>query len=95
MKVFVLYFVGPTGPNTESWFGKFIGVYTSQREAARAVERQQRRAEFRHYPQGFQVECVHLDEDYDGAVNLGDYGGSGNLGPVPPQPLPPPPPPPS
>jgi hypothetical protein len=79
MKVFVLYFMGPSADG--SWFGKFIGVYSSQRETARAVERLQGRPGYSHYPKGFQVECVHLDEDYDG---------SANLGPVPPTPLPPP-----
>jgi hypothetical protein len=81
MKVFVLSFMGPAAGG--GWFGKFIGVYSSQRQALFAVERYQGRPGFSHYPQGFQVDCVQLDEDYE--------EGWTNLGPVPPSPdLPPP-----
>lgn len=80
MKVYVLYFMGPSVDG--SWFGKFIGVYSSQREAMYAIERHQRIRGYSHYPKGFQVECVQLDVDYEG---------SKRLGPVPPKPMPPPP----
>ncbi len=63
MEVFVLYFMGPD-PNGHP-FGKFLGVYSSQSRAARAVERLQGLPAFRHYPKGFQVEVVRLDGDFD------------------------------
>jgi hypothetical protein len=75
---FVLYFLGPDADG--HWFGKFLGVYSSQARAARAVERLQGRPGYCHYPRGFQVECVRLDEDLD----------QSELGPPPPRPLPPP-----
>lgn len=75
--VFVLYFVGPDSEGHS--FGKFFGVYSSQGRAARAVERLQSRSGYSHYPKGFQVECVRLDEDY-----------LDNPGPPPPIPIPPP-----
>jgi hypothetical protein len=78
VNVFVLYFMGPDGDG--HWFGKFLGVYSSQARAARAVERLQGLPGYRHYPKGFQVECVQLDEDFDQA----------EVGPPPPNPLPPP-----
>jgi len=79
MNVFVLYFVGPSRRGT--WSGKFLGVYSSQREAALAVERLQLRSEFNYYPKGFQIDCVEVDRDRDV---------SENFGPVPPDLLPPP-----
>src|SRR5262249_26037748 len=79
MKVFVLYFMGPSA--TGEWFGRFLGVYSSQLEALRAIERLQGHPGYRHYPQGFQAECVELDVDHDQPPVLG---------PPPPPPLPPP-----
>jgi hypothetical protein len=61
MKVFVLYFMGPGSDG--HWFGKFLGVYSSQSKAARAVERFQAEPAYRHYPKGFQAECVEVDAD--------------------------------
>ncbi len=78
MNVFVLYYMGPDSEGHT--FGKFLGVYSSQVRAARAVERLQSLPFYRHYPKGFQVEAVVLDEDFDQA----------NLGPPPPNPLLPP-----
>ena len=66
MNVFVLYFVGPDGAG--HLFGKFLGVYSTQARAARAVERLQREPAYRHYPRGFQVECVQLDGEPDPAA---------------------------
>jgi hypothetical protein len=60
--VFVLYFEGPDSEGRT--FGKFLGVYSSQARAARAVERLQSLPVFRHYPKGFQVEAVPLDGDF-------------------------------
>jgi hypothetical protein len=76
--VYVLYFMGPGVDG--KWFGKFMGVYSSQSKAARAVERLQALPYYRHYPKGFQVDCVVVDEDFDQSA----------LGPPPPNPLPPP-----
>ena len=56
--VFVLYFLGPDSEGHT--FGKFLGVYSSQARAARAVERLQSLPVFRHYPKGFQVDAVRL-----------------------------------
>jgi hypothetical protein len=78
MKVFVLYFVGPDADG--KWFGKFLGVYSSQRQAARAIERFQRFPYYGHYPKGFQVECIQVDEDFDQSKPY----------PPPPRPTPPP-----
>jgi hypothetical protein len=77
--VFVLYYMGPDSDG--HWFGKFLGVYSSQARAARAVERLQGQPCYRHYPRGFQVECVRLDEELHHPAELG---------PPPPNPLPPP-----
>jgi hypothetical protein len=63
MNVFVLYFIGPSTDG--GWFGKFLGVYSSQKQALRAVERFQGRPAYRHYPKGFEVEGVQVDEDYE------------------------------
>jgi hypothetical protein len=73
MKVFVLYFMGPeaNGANPGVDWGKFIGVYSSQREALRAIERHQSRPCFSHYPKGLKVECIELDQDFDGSENAG------------------------
>jgi hypothetical protein len=57
--VFVLYFVGPDADGNT--FGRFLGVYSSQTRAARAIERVQGLPDYRHYPRGFQVEQVRLD----------------------------------
>ena len=62
MDVFVLYFLGPDSEGHT--FGKFLGVYSSQGRAARAVERFQSLPAFRHYPKGFQVDVVRLDGDF-------------------------------
>ncbi len=64
MKVFVLSYIGP---KEDRWWGKFIGVYSSQAQALRAIERFQSRPDFRDYPQGFQVDATDLDEDYEQA----------------------------
>lgn len=69
VNVFVLYWMGPGADGTTR--GRFLGVYSSQREAARAVERLQERPEYRHYPKGFQVEAVQLDQDCEGWPDLG------------------------
>jgi hypothetical protein len=63
MKVFILYYVHPTAD--KSWAGKFLGVYSSQRTAAYAVERFQHLPEFNQYPKGFKVESIEVDKDYD------------------------------
>jgi hypothetical protein len=76
--VFVLYFLGPDADG--HWFGKFLGVYSTQARAARAVERLQGLPGYRYYPRGFQVECVRLDGEPD----------LSELGVPPPHPLPPP-----
>jgi hypothetical protein len=76
--VFVLYY---TGPDAEGHtYGKFLGVFSSQARAARAVGRLQSLPGFHHYPKGFQVEAVELD----GHIDLSQ------LGPPPPKPLMPP-----
>jgi hypothetical protein len=68
MDVFVLYFEGPD-PQGHT-FGKFLGVYSSQAHAARAVERLQGLPAFRHYAKGLQVEAVKLDGDYSVAAGF-------------------------
>ena len=65
MKVFVLSYLRPDA--NKQWGGWFIGVYSSQQQAARAVERLGRQPFFRDYPQGFQIDGVELDEDYQRA----------------------------
>ncbi len=66
MKVFVLSYMRPDPEGRLG--GRFIGVYSSQQSAARAVERLGRRPGFSDYPRGFQVDCVELDEDFEQAV---------------------------
>jgi hypothetical protein len=78
MNVFILYYVAPKDGG--HWYGKFLGVYSLQREAAFAVERLQGRSGY-YYPRGFQIECIEVDKEYDGSVHMG---------PVPPDLLPPP-----
>jgi len=63
MTLFVLYFMGPD--HQGHVVGQFMGVYSSQARAARAVERLQSLPWFSHYPKGFQVEAVQLDEEVD------------------------------
>jgi hypothetical protein len=63
VNVFVLYYMGPNGEG--HCVGKFLGVYSSQAKAARAVERLHRLPGYRHDPKGFQVQAVRLDEEFD------------------------------
>jgi hypothetical protein len=76
--VFVLYYIGPDAEGHT--YGKFLGAFSSQARAARAVERLQGLPGLRHYPKGFQVDAVELDAE----IHLN------RLGPPPPNPLPPP-----
>jgi hypothetical protein len=66
MKVFVLSHIRPE-PNGR-WSGRFLGVYSSQGQAARAAERLGRHQDYRAYPRGFRVDAVELDEDIEQAV---------------------------
>ncbi|HEY1375406.1 MAG TPA: hypothetical protein VGF55_01350 [Gemmataceae bacterium] len=60
MKVFVLSHMRPSG---QTWRGQFVGVYSSQAQAALAIARLSRHPSFKDYPKGFQVDAVELDAD--------------------------------
>lgn len=66
MKVYVLSYVRPAAD--AQLVGHFLGVYSSQPEAARAVERLGRRPGFKEYPRGFQIDCTELDEDFEKSI---------------------------
>lgn len=76
MKVFILYFLEPFADG--KWGGQLRGIYSTQQQAAHAVLRFQERPAYSHYPKGFQVDCVELDQDID------------EIGAPPPSPTPPP-----
>jgi len=61
--VFTLSYMRPTPDG--NWEGQFIGVYSSMEQVERAQQRLRARPDYRDYPQGFQVDCLRLDEDYD------------------------------
>ena len=63
MKVYVLSYLGPT-QDKKHWCGKFIGVYSSQAHALRAIERFQNQPGYREYQKGFRVDALELDEDF-------------------------------
>jgi hypothetical protein len=61
--VYTLSYVRPT--LSGGWEGQFIGVYSSMGEVEEAQGRLRVRADYRDYPNGFSVDCLRLNQDYD------------------------------
>jgi hypothetical protein len=63
MHVFVLSYARPMSDGP--WAGMFIGVYSSLEKVEAAKERMRVRPGFRDFPDGFRIDCLRIDEDYD------------------------------
>jgi hypothetical protein len=69
MNVFVLSYARPMADEPRSadkqWCGMFIGVYTSLEKVEAAISRLRLRPGYSDFPEGFRIDCLRADADYD------------------------------
>jgi hypothetical protein len=61
MDVFILSYLRQLPNGT--WTGMQVGIYSTEWNAKRAIERLKHQPGFRDYPQGFRIDRAVLDED--------------------------------